>query len=57
MFKERSMAYFERCLSEDNQKLRLDVAVETYGFCSGITAEKLVVAVPTVDVAAEALGD
>ena len=48
MFKENGLSYFEQCLSSDKTKLVLTVAVETYDFCEGMTADKLVEPVPVV---------
>ena len=41
------MGYFEQCLNSDKTKLVLTRDVETYDFCEGMTAEKLVEPVPT----------
>ena len=48
MFNETGLGYFERCLSDDKKTLDLDTHVETYDFCEGMTADKLVEPVPTV---------
>ncbi len=47
MFKQDRMGYFEQCLNSDKTKLVLTRDVETYDFCEGMTAEKLVEPVPT----------
>ncbi|MEZ4402579.1 MAG: hypothetical protein R3B06_21325 [Kofleriaceae bacterium] len=46
MFKQSGMAYFEQCLNSDKTQLVLAVAVETYDFCEGMTADKLLEPVP-----------
>jgi len=48
MFKENGLGYFEQCLSSDKTALKLFTAVDTYDFCEGMTADKLVEPVPVV---------
>jgi hypothetical protein len=53
MFNEREMKYFRQCMSSDGKSLELRQHVETYDFCNGITADKIVAAVPSVNVSSE----
>jgi len=48
MFKENGLSYFEQCLSDDKRTLKIFTDVDTYDFCEGMTADKLVEPVPTV---------
>lgn len=54
MFKQPGMAYFERCLAPDKAALAIEVEIEPYDFCEGITNDELGGVVPQVDVASEA---